>query len=731
MKITIRNNRRWAGQLVTAFVLSLSLFLVGELRALAQRTVEKLETTQQAKHPEDELKLARAAVVKPNEKSEKPDTGRVVGNYTINSSIEVGYRWVDVGGNEDRYRSDLNIRDGFRVLDFTLDMRSIDPSGALFDFLRADVSNAGGDQAQYFSLRADKTRYYKFDAKVRRFYYYRSLAGIANNQHNFDFRQQVSDFNLKLFPQRAVKINLGYGRSMGKGPYLTTFNTNSDQYQENGNARWEANDYRVGVDASINSWNLFGEYLYRGFRNDSRQFQNAAINSGNIITDTTVLTFFDRETPIRSSSNIIRASINGNVGNRMHVLLQGMHNDEDMKINLFELVNGTDSQNRAITRVFLTTPNAKRPSTSADALVAVDLHEYATLSNTSRYYRYRILGNLDSSTATTLKSTQGVVTNTLDTTAFRHTTDVTSYWNTLQLQFGRGRSFSGNVGWRYTFRDVKQFGTNVNTGSRPGSEVIDETERENTNTFIGGLRFRPVERANFFFDYEKGSADNVFIRVSPLDYQRFRARANIDITHTLSFNTSFTATDRTNPTPQVQNDSDYRGFATTLMWEPQARFWINGGYNYDSINSTANIAYFIGAVLNTGRSRYYSRQHFAFFDSRVGVTNRLDLFLVYRYITDRGAPDGVSFFPPPALNDFIASLPMKRHNPEARLAFRINNHATANVSYRHYSYNERFNINYFKSYTSSSTTTGTGTVIGTNVPDYRANIVTTSVRFTF
>jgi hypothetical protein len=615
-------------------------------------------------------------------------------------------------------------------LDFSLDMHSINPNGAWFDFLRADVSNAGGDQAQRFSLRMDKTRYYKFDGQVRRFYYYRNLANIANNQHKFDYRQQVSDFNLKLFPQRAFKINLGYGRSMGKGPSLTTYNTNSDQYTIDGNARWEANDYRAGFDASVNSWNFFGEYMYRGFRNDTEQFQNAASNSGNIITDTSVLRFFDRDTPIRSSSVIVRGSVSGNVGNRMHVLLQGMHNDEDMDVNQYELVNATTTSNATLTRLLLVTGEAKRPSTSADALISVDVHENVLLSNTARYYHYRIPGNLSSSTASTTRTAAGVVTNGLDTTIFRHTTDVTSYWNTLQLQFGRGRSFTGNIGWRYTFRDVKQLGNTVNTGSRPGTEETDETDRENTNTFIGGLRMRPVERVNFFLDYERGSADNVFIRVSPLDFQRFRARVNIGITNSLSLHNSFIATDRTNPTPQVKNDSDYRSFATTLMWEPEARFWINGGYNYDSVNSVANIAFSTGSVLNIGTSRYYSRQHLVFLDSRVGVTNRLDLFLVYRYIRDLGAPDFIPFFIP-APNNFISELPMKRHNPEARLAFRINNHATANVSYRHYSYNEVFNINFFRSYTSSSTTTGAGTVLGTNIPDYRANIVTASMRFTF
>jgi hypothetical protein len=732
MKMNLRNKHKWIGQVVVVIWLSLSFLVTGGLPVFAQSSVEKSKTTQQTKQPEDELATARAAVAKPNEKPDKPDTGRITGNYAVRSSIELGYRWVDVNGNQDRYRSDVNVRDGFRVLDFSMDARSIDGNGALFDFLRADVSNAGGDQSQYFSLRMDKTRFYKFDAKVRRLYYFRSLAGIANNQHSFDMRQQVSDFNLKLFPQRAVRLNLGFGRSMGKGPFVTTYNTNSDQYAIGGNQRWAANDYRVGADANVGSWNIFGEYLFRGFRNDTEVVQNGGSNAGNDISNTAVLGFYDRNTPTRSSSHIFRGSVNGNIGNRVHLLLQGMHNEEDAKINQYELLTGTDTSNRAVNRLYLAPADAKRPSKSLDAMLSVDLHENVTLSNTSRYYRYRILGDLSSSTNTTTRTVAGVVATTVNTTLFDHTTDVTSYWNTLQVQFGYGRRFSGSLGWRYTFRDVKLFGTTASTtGTTTTRTESEASERQNTNSFIGGARFRPIDRTNFFVDYEKGTSDNVFVRVSPLDFQRVRLRANIGITDTLSFSTNFTATDRTNPTPQVKNDSDYRDFAASVMWEPKSRFWINGGYNYDSVFSTANIAFFISSALKTGVSQYYSRQHFLFFDSRVGVTNRLDLFLVYRYIKDLGAPNAAApvLVPTPTADgsfNFITSLPLKRHNPEARLAFRFNNQVTANVSYRHYSYNEKFNIGYFQSYTSTST----GVVIN-NIPDYRANIVTASMRFSF
>src|SRR5690349_20696116 len=120
-----------------------------------------------------------------------------------------------------------------------------------------------------------------------------------------------------------------------------------------------------------------------------------------------------------------RGSINGSIGNRVHLLLQGMHNDEDAKINQYELTAGTNTSNGTLTRFILANADAKRPSRSLDAMLSVDLHENVTLSNTSRYYRYRILGDLDLSTDTTTRTVAGVVTRTVVPTLFRHTTDVT------------------------------------------------------------------------------------------------------------------------------------------------------------------------------------------------------------------------------------------------------------------------------------------------------------------
>jgi hypothetical protein len=340
-----------------------------------------------------------------------------------------------------------------------------------------------------------------------------------------------------------------------------------------------------------------------------------------------------------------------------------------------------------------------RPSTTADAVFTYDLTSWLSLSDMFRFVSYRIAGDVNTLIRNRLKSPNGTITTPSSIAFGDEFTGVSSYWNTFQANFSLGRKLSGNAGVRTTYRDVT-----LRHFINPKLTEI-ETETETTNTLVAGFRYRPVKKANFFFNYEKGNTDNAFVRVNPLDYQLIRVRTNIQPTEKLQINLTFTSTDRKNPTRFVENDFNARSISASVFWQPNARVWLTGGYDYDHLASTADIVFFSNSVMKTGRSIYYTRQNFAFTDARFAITKHLDALLSYRYTGDRGAPDDRKI----NTNDFISSLPLARHNPEFRLAYRFNDHITANVTYRHYSYNERDRF----------------------IQDYRANILTTSVRYTF
>lgn len=679
--------------------------------SFAQSSVEKSETSQQARAPESELERARTLVTKPTEpKPQAPETGRIWGSYSTTSSLELGYRFVDTDGSINRYLSEINVRDGLRVLDYSLDMRARPGEGLLFDSLRAEVSNAGGDASQYFSLRADKSRAYKFDAKVRRFNYFRAPdPNFANNFRDYDQRQQISDFNLKLFPQRAMRINAGYGRSMAKGRYTPTYSFERDLFQLLGESRWEANDYRLGLDTTYRRWDFAVEQLYRDFSNDPQITSKPGVDLGLNQTDPGRLSFLARDVPFRAHSLVTRASVRGSIGERFQVVLRGLHDEERTKAPYLETSRGTASNNATIlSRGFTAEGVAKRPSTVVDAGASYDINNNFTLSDTFRYTHFRILGDAATFQTSLLQPVTGPQQTAVVRTVGSRMTELTSYWNTLALNMNFGKKFNANLGWRAMQREVilsGQFSTPTSPPSATNPLVGDEEESVDTHAFVGGMRLRPSDRMSFIFDVEHGTNSNAFLRIDPLEFTRFRVRTQFQATDKLLLIGAFTSTDRLNPTPQVENESDARSYTAAVNWEPNSRLWIDAGYDYHDLFSTADIRYFVaGSMERRGSSIYFARIHSVFANTRFAMTRRLDLLMVYYYIMDRGSPP-VTIGP----NDFVSALPLNRHNPEFRLAYRFSNQVTGNVSYRHYSYNER----------------------EFSMQDYRANILTTSLRFTF
>jgi hypothetical protein len=703
-------NSRWLRSLANwlpltaAALIGLTAWVIlsaGRITVRAQRSVEKMPTTSEAKQPVDSSLRAAEILQRPNEKPAPGKPGRVMGDYAWSSAIETGYRFVDSDGSRNRFLSDIYLRNGLRLLDLHLDARSISGSGGLFDFMRADVINGGSDASQFYYLRMEKSRLYRFDGTVREFNFYRYLPSFALGQHNFNLDQQASDFNLKLFPQRTFRLNLGYSRSSADGPLSTTYGVEGDNFQIAGQSRWASNDYRLGMETTYRRWDFSLGGIYRYFKNDTKYFQDAGtVNQGNNPALTSAsLDFFNRDQPTRSKATVVNGNIRGDLTRRLHLVALGSHTGDRLNANQFNQLTGTGpgGATRILLNQIAATGRVKQTSDSSDVGLSYDLTDNISLSDNFRYYSFRVAGDVDTLTKSSRQAPSGAIANISTNSFDSRLTDYRSYWNTLQLQFNYGRRFSANAGWRATHRTVTLTNPDEGDGRYP----------QTGNSLISGLRFRPIKNASLFFDYERGETDRAFVRVNPLAYRRFRVRANVQVTNSLSLDSALTATDTANPTARVDQEGDFRALSVSATWEPKERLWLAGGYNYDYLFNTADIIFYTNFRQNQGRSIYYARQHALFVDSRFGLTRRLDIFLIYRYLQDRGAPASIGF--PTGATDFVNSLPLHRHNPEARISFRFNHRTTGSISYRHYSYNE----------------------IMLNPEDYRANILTTSLRLVF
>jgi hypothetical protein len=202
---------------------------------------------------------------------EKPNEGVNSGNYNVKQTVEFGGRMTTISGNREVYNTFVDLGDGVRLLEHTLEMRSLNHQGWLFDSFYASSFGYGGDPNNVTRIRAYKNKWYNFNGTFRRDYTqwdYNLLANplnpntlpasapagfspiIPTSPHAMGLVRRLSDYNVTLLPQSRVRFRLGYSRNISEGPSLTTFHQGTEAlvFQD-----WKTtvNTYQMGVDFKV------------------------------------------------------------------------------------------------------------------------------------------------------------------------------------------------------------------------------------------------------------------------------------------------------------------------------------------------------------------------------------------------------------------------------------------------------------------------------------------------
>jgi hypothetical protein len=212
------------------------------------------------------------------------------GNYHITQSIEFGGRLTSLSGNQATYDTFVNLQQGARLLGFTTEMRSLDHHG-LIDRLYFSNFGYGGDPNNVSRLRISKNKWYNFNGLFRRdenFWDYSLLANpinptspafagapagftpvISASPHTFTTRCRLSDYDLTLLPDSAVRFRLGYSYNVTDGPSFSTIHQGTEQLLLQ-NWKTTVNAYRFGVDfKALPRTNLSYEEILSYFKADS------------------------------------------------------------------------------------------------------------------------------------------------------------------------------------------------------------------------------------------------------------------------------------------------------------------------------------------------------------------------------------------------------------------------------------------------------------------------------
>lgn len=199
-----------------------------------------------------------------------PAKGIDVGNYNLHQSIELGYRYTNLTGNQDNYDTLVNLHQGPRLLNYSMDAGSLNHHGALFDTLSFYMFGLGGDPNNVATLRASKNRWYNFDATFRRdkyFFGYNLLANplnpassnpsvpITSALHLINESRRMGNYNLTMFPESRVRLRLGYSHVLEEGPNFSSIGASVGPEAEPGVAtqvfepyHTTTDIYHVGVD---------------------------------------------------------------------------------------------------------------------------------------------------------------------------------------------------------------------------------------------------------------------------------------------------------------------------------------------------------------------------------------------------------------------------------------------------------------------------------------------------
>ncbi|HUM01085.1 MAG TPA: hypothetical protein VL084_02285 [Thermoanaerobaculia bacterium] len=175
-------------------------------------------------------------------------------SQAIPMDLELGYRFVNVAGNEDMYRSQINEREGFLLRSFTLSAGN-GADSKLFDKLRIDVSDIGAGPAGAAKLEIGKSGIYSFRFSYARWQMFSALPAFANpllnqgivpGQHTWETLRNVYDAELQILPGGVFTPIFGYTYNLYSGPSYSTVYVGGDEFRLNQSFKTYDEEPRLG-----------------------------------------------------------------------------------------------------------------------------------------------------------------------------------------------------------------------------------------------------------------------------------------------------------------------------------------------------------------------------------------------------------------------------------------------------------------------------------------------------
>lgn len=251
-------------------------------------------------------------------------------------TLGLGYQWVDLKGNQDMYRSQVNEDDGL-----VLDALTVSHTNADGYAMRVDAAGFGGSPQGHLRLESALGRIYRLRLGYSRADHFSALPVLANpflgqgvvpGQHITDRRVENLDLDVEFFPGRAVTPLIGYTRTRRTGSASTTVFAGQDEFRLDSDLSETVQEFRAGLGFSAGG---FAGSIVQGWRDydSTEDFTLAAgAEGGNnarpVLGRDVTATAYTRTSHAEGNTPFTSARVAGRLGERARIV--GSYSQADL-----------------------------------------------------------------------------------------------------------------------------------------------------------------------------------------------------------------------------------------------------------------------------------------------------------------------------------------------------------------------------------------------------------------
>lgn len=425
---------------------------------------------------------------------------------TVRGNFLFGYRMVDTSGMLEKYKEDINLDDGLRLFNFSLNITPNSELKTLFDRLDLNLYNFGGDPFETLGLSIQKYGKYQFRYDRRKStYFYADQQEVGGGElydrHTFDFDRVMDSGLLKFWLSQNIDIYLDFSRYTKKGESVITFDIDRVEFELDKPIKEEAKDIALGVNLHVHRFSFLFEERIQDYGNANSLFLPgyAADPSARYPS---ALNYFRLNQPYDLETATHTFRFTARPFDSLLVAGSARISSQDTNIDYLEEADGVSFLNRNYTYGFTGKGEFDRKIKLYDLDVTYLLFNKLALVGALRYHEFEQDGKL---------------------TVTGEGSEQTEYdFNTLGIE--------GGLQYQYSPKLTLTFGYRNETRSLDkGFETVTYENETTRNGLFGNIKWDPVKAFGLTFDYQRGDYEDPFTLIGPTDLSRLRIRAKWSI----------------------------------------------------------------------------------------------------------------------------------------------------------------------------------------------------------